>query len=143
MKPLKVTCRLSYRRHVVRHLVDAQGGEGAGLAGDHPATVFELAETQRPEAVRIRREEVEIDAGRRHPDRPVGNAEDAQAAWDWLAARYPTRQRYLFGHSLGGAASTEMAEIMQRQGELMRLLAEAEERWLEVHAELEVIGEVS
>ncbi len=36
-------------------------------------------------------------------------AEDAQAAWDWLAARYPTRQRYLFGHSLGGAIAMRIA----------------------------------
>lgn len=40
-------------------------------------------------------------------------------------------------------AGAKLQKIMQRQGELMRLLAEAEERWLEVHAELEVIGEVS
>ncbi len=40
-------------------------------------------------------------------------------------------------------AGAKLQKIMQRQGELMQLLAEAEERWLEVHAELEVIGEVS
>jgi alpha-beta hydrolase superfamily lysophospholipase len=28
--------------------------------------------------------------------------EDARAAWDWLAAKYPDRPRYIFGHSLGG-----------------------------------------
>ena len=29
--------------------------------------------------------------------------EDARAAWDWLAVKYPNRPRYIFGHSLGGA----------------------------------------
>ncbi|MCU0762813.1 MAG: lysophospholipase [Hydrogenophaga sp.] len=36
-------------------------------------------------------------------------AEDAQAAWDWLARTYPDRPRYIFGHSLGGAIAIELA----------------------------------
>jgi alpha-beta hydrolase superfamily lysophospholipase len=36
-------------------------------------------------------------------------AEDARAAWDWLAARYPDRPRYIFGHSLGGAIAIDLA----------------------------------
>ena len=35
--------------------------------------------------------------------------EDARAAWDWLAAQYPNRPRYIFGHSLGGAIAVELA----------------------------------
>ena len=35
--------------------------------------------------------------------------EDARAAWDWLAAKYPSRKRYIFGHSLGGAIAVELA----------------------------------
>ncbi len=35
--------------------------------------------------------------------------EDARAAWDWLAARYPSRPRYVFGHSLGGAVAIDLA----------------------------------
>ena len=35
--------------------------------------------------------------------------EDARAAWDWLAARYPQQPRYIFGHSLGGAIAIELA----------------------------------
>ena len=35
--------------------------------------------------------------------------EDARAAWDWLAARYPDRPRYIFGHSLGGAIAIDLA----------------------------------
>lgn len=35
--------------------------------------------------------------------------EDARAAWDWLAARYPDRPRFIFGHSLGGAIAIELA----------------------------------
>jgi alpha-beta hydrolase superfamily lysophospholipase len=35
--------------------------------------------------------------------------EDARAAWDWLAARYPERPRYIFGHSLGGAVAIDLA----------------------------------
>ena len=35
--------------------------------------------------------------------------EDARQAWDWLAARYPQRPRYIFGHSLGGAIAIDLA----------------------------------
>jgi uncharacterized protein len=35
--------------------------------------------------------------------------EDARAAWDWLAANYPQRPRYIFGHSLGGAIAIDLA----------------------------------
>ncbi len=35
--------------------------------------------------------------------------EDARAAWDWLAAQYPERPRYIFGHSLGGAIAIDLA----------------------------------
>jgi len=35
--------------------------------------------------------------------------EDARAAWDWLAAQYPGRARYVFGHSLGGAVAIDLA----------------------------------
>lgn len=36
-------------------------------------------------------------------------AEDARAAWDWLAAQAPGRPRYIFGHSLGGAIAIDLA----------------------------------
>jgi uncharacterized protein len=36
-------------------------------------------------------------------------AEDAQAAWDWLAQQYPDRRRFIFGHSLGGAIAVNLA----------------------------------
>ncbi len=35
--------------------------------------------------------------------------EDARAAWEWLAQRYPDRPRYIFGHSLGGAIAIDLA----------------------------------
>lgn len=35
--------------------------------------------------------------------------EDAKAAWDWLAQKYPDRPRYIFGHSLGGAIAIDLA----------------------------------
>jgi len=35
--------------------------------------------------------------------------EDARAAWDWLAAKYPGQPRYIFGHSLGGAIAIDLA----------------------------------
>ena len=35
--------------------------------------------------------------------------EDARAAWDWLAKKYPDRPRYIFGHSLGGAIAIDLA----------------------------------
>lgn len=36
-------------------------------------------------------------------------AEDAQAAWDWLAQRHPQARRFIFGHSLGGAIAVNLA----------------------------------
>lgn len=49
--------------------------------------------------------------GKSDPDRPSEALayEDARAAWDWLAAQYPQRPRYIFGHSLGGAIAIELA----------------------------------
>ena len=35
--------------------------------------------------------------------------EDARAAWAWLDAKYPGRDRYIFGHSLGGAIAVRLA----------------------------------
>ncbi|HUR88108.1 MAG TPA: alpha/beta fold hydrolase [Ramlibacter sp.] len=35
--------------------------------------------------------------------------EDARAAWQWLAAKYPDRARFIFGHSLGGAIAIDLA----------------------------------
>ena len=35
--------------------------------------------------------------------------EDALAAWKWLAAQYPQRKRFIFGHSLGGAIAIHLA----------------------------------
>jgi alpha-beta hydrolase superfamily lysophospholipase len=35
--------------------------------------------------------------------------EDAQAAWQWLAGKQPQAQRFLFGHSLGGAIAVRLA----------------------------------
>jgi alpha-beta hydrolase superfamily lysophospholipase len=35
--------------------------------------------------------------------------EDACAAWRWLATRHPVAQRYIYGHSLGGAIAVHLA----------------------------------
>ena len=35
--------------------------------------------------------------------------EDARAAWAWLGREHPGRDRYLFGHSLGGAIAVQLA----------------------------------
>jgi alpha-beta hydrolase superfamily lysophospholipase len=39
--------------------------------------------------------------------------EDARMAWQWLAAQYPARPRYVFGHSLGGAIAIDLASRVQ------------------------------
>ena len=41
--------------------------------------------------------------------------EDARAAWDWLAARHPGAQRFIFGHSLGGGVAVALAEQVRDQ----------------------------
>jgi uncharacterized protein len=44
-------------------------------------------------------------------------AEDARAAWDWLAQRHGDRARYIFGHSLGGAIAVQLAtEVNDAKG---------------------------
>lgn len=46
--------------------------------------------------------------------------EDARAAWDWLAAKYPARARYIFGHSLGGAVAIDLAsKVDDEQGTIV------------------------
>ncbi|MCJ0762598.1 alpha/beta hydrolase [Variovorax terrae] len=46
--------------------------------------------------------------------------EDARAAWSWLAAKYPDRPRYIFGHSLGGAIAIELAaEVKDERGTIV------------------------
>ncbi len=37
-------------------------------------------------------------------------AEDARAAWDWLARTHPQSRRYIAGHSLGGAVAVRLAQ---------------------------------
>ena len=43
--------------------------------------------------------------------------EDARAGWAWLAQQYPGRDRYIFGHSLGGAIAVRLAsEVRDAKG---------------------------
>lgn len=43
--------------------------------------------------------------------------EDARAAWDWLAREHPNRERFIFGHSLGGAIAVQLAtEVSDARG---------------------------
>ena len=47
-------------------------------------------------------------------------AEDARAAWDWLAQHQPGRPRYIFGHSLGGAIAIDLAsKVNDEQGTMV------------------------
>ena len=46
--------------------------------------------------------------------------EDARAAWDWLAQKYPDRPRYIFGHSLGGPIAIQLAaQVQDERGTLV------------------------
>jgi alpha-beta hydrolase superfamily lysophospholipase len=46
--------------------------------------------------------------------------EDAHAAWEWLAAKYPERPRYIFGQSLGGAVAIDLAsKVQDEQGTIV------------------------
>jgi hypothetical protein len=46
--------------------------------------------------------------------------EDARAAWDWLAEKYPDRPRYIFGHSLGGPIAIHLAtEVADESGTIV------------------------
>lgn len=46
--------------------------------------------------------------------------EDARAAWDWLAKKYPDRPRYVFGHSLGGPIAIHLAsEVTDESGTIV------------------------
>ena len=46
--------------------------------------------------------------------------EDARAAWDWLAEKYPNRPRYIFGHSLGGSIAINLAtEVKDESGTIV------------------------
>ena len=46
--------------------------------------------------------------------------QDARAAWDWLAQKYPGRPRYVFGHSLGGPIAINLAsEVTDESGTIV------------------------
>ncbi len=46
--------------------------------------------------------------------------EDARAAWDWLGKKYPQRQRYIYGHSLGGPIAINLAaEVGDESGTIV------------------------
>lgn len=46
--------------------------------------------------------------------------QDARAAWDWLATKYPDRPRYVFGHSLGGPIAIHLAnEVGDESGTIV------------------------
>jgi alpha-beta hydrolase superfamily lysophospholipase len=43
--------------------------------------------------------------------------EDARMAWQWLAHRHPRAQRYIYGHSLGGAVAVHLgSEVTDASG---------------------------
>ncbi len=57
--------------------------------------------------------------GRSSPGLPSEElaAEDARAAWDWLAREHPQSKRFIFGHSLGGAIAVQLAtEVADETG---------------------------
>jgi uncharacterized protein len=46
--------------------------------------------------------------------------EDARAAWDWLAKKFPDNPRYIFGHSLGGSIAIHLAsEVGDEKGTIV------------------------
>ena len=61
----------------------------------------------------------------------------------WQREKRDLDLRLLDPSLYAGGDGAALQEITRRQGELMQRLEEAEERWLEIHAELEEIGEVS
>ena len=50
--------------------------------------------------------------------------EDARAAWAWLAQQHPQRDRYIFGHSLGGAIAVQLASEVGDENGLKGLIVE-------------------
>ena len=47
-------------------------------------------------------------------------AEDARAAWNWLAEQHPDKPRYIFGHSLGGAIAIDLArQVSDEKGTIV------------------------
>ena len=82
--------------------------------------------------------------------------EDARAAWDWLAKKYPDRPRYIFGHSLGGSIAINLAtEVTDESGTIVEgaftsiadVVSSSEWGWLPVSLlmtqRFEAIGKVS
>jgi alpha-beta hydrolase superfamily lysophospholipase len=46
-------------------------------------------------------------------------AEDARAAWAWLARAHPQSRRFVFGHSLGGAIAVQLAHDVHDEAGLI------------------------
>jgi ATP-binding cassette subfamily F protein 3 len=60
----------------------------------------------------------------------------------WQQEKRDLDSRLVHPSLYAGGDGAMLQEVTKRQGELIRLLEGAEERWLEVHAELEEIGKV-
>lgn len=45
--------------------------------------------------------------------------EDAQAAWDWLGQQFPKQNRFIYGHSLGGAVAIDLASKVRDESGVM------------------------
>ena len=60
-------------------------------------------------------------SGRSSPGLPSATsaAEDARAAWQWLATKHPQAQRYVFGPSLGGAIAVQRAAAVDDEAGLI------------------------
>lgn len=46
-------------------------------------------------------------------------AEDAYAAWDWLARNFPESRRFVYGHSLGAAVAVRLAQEVDDESGLI------------------------
>ncbi len=60
--------------------------------------------------------------GKSDGDAPSENKayEDALAAWQWMAQKYPNQPRFIFGHSLGGAIAIDLAsKVSDERGTLV------------------------
>jgi uncharacterized protein len=60
--------------------------------------------------------------GKSTPELPSESSayEDARAAWEWMAKRFPDQRRYVFGHSLGGPIAIHLAsEVADESGTIV------------------------
>jgi ATP-binding cassette, subfamily F, member 3 len=118
--------------------LDARRGVRIAASGDQDAAAEKAARIEARESVAAHRQ---AKLARRRPLVKEAEKLDRDLA-RWHGEKSAVDARLADSALYANAEGAQIAEYLKRQAELARLIDAAEHRWLEVHGELEEIGEV-